>query len=579
MNSRVSYCLFLIFIIIGVSSLLTILDASWDSYIETPALDEEVYKKLWGFNWSSGLSIVEMGSEDVFYKGKTIRVVHISFPLLPKMKDCMIHGFIYDSGVQGNAWIILVHGLGGTHKFFEEELDGYKLSYELAVRGFKVLSIDAAGHGLSCIPGGKSWKDKALSIEPGDFFLYYVYVSGVRAVEVAKALGAEPGKIAISGVSMGGLTSYVVASIHPDVTLAVPIVASGCLSCMIQSGGLANLVGPASTGVTSDVVEKLAASDPLAYIKYSGEKGGLRDKLFYIAFSGHDEYFPIEGLVLTLKALEEGGAGVYVAFDGNNNHYKPAPGWIPSILRILETFRDEGIDGVKRLMPDRGGEVNLQSFLAGSREWRPAADGLAYIPSIPLTPLLAGEVVVEVQENPLVTSLPKPEPFILRLAVFIAATLIAALLGVRTGFSMMKSSTAIAMAYLTAALFTASYWIWPGRFALGITSLMERYAVTPSLTINVPSSQIMTLSVLIAPLLASLIITAGRRATLAVYSIIFLALSITPFIFMRIIISTIENNALQPIPARITPIELGPIIILIIAILARRRLKPRHQAS
>ncbi|MEB3779215.1 MAG: hypothetical protein GSR85_03180 [Desulfurococcales archaeon] len=26
------------------------LDASWDSYIETPVLDGEVYKKLWGFD-------------------------------------------------------------------------------------------------------------------------------------------------------------------------------------------------------------------------------------------------------------------------------------------------------------------------------------------------------------------------------------------------------------------------------------------------------------------------------------------------------------------------------------------------
>ncbi|WP_062662194.1 alpha/beta fold hydrolase [Aeropyrum camini] len=275
---RVAAAVFLLLLFIGYINLYTVLDPSQDTYITPPPLGEDLYRELWGFDWSRGLDVRVESFEAASYRGSTISVAKISFSLLPGTPDCRIYGWLYGSPSSEGPWILLVHGLGGDHTFFEETLGGYKIAYELALRGFKVLSIDAAGHGESCIPGGESWRDRATTLEPGEFFLYYVYLSGVRAVEAAEALGAEPGRIAVMGVSMGGLTSYTVASLHPSVTLAIPIVASGCLSCMIQSGGLANLVGPSDAPVDGETVEKLSSSDPLSYIKLAASKGLLEGK-------------------------------------------------------------------------------------------------------------------------------------------------------------------------------------------------------------------------------------------------------------------------------------------------------------
>ena len=425
------------------------------------------------------------------------------------------------------------------------------------------MAIDAAGHGLSCIPGGKSWMDKAFNIEPGEFFLYHVYLSGIRAVEAAEELGAEPGKIIVSGVSMGGMTSLVVGSIHPDVPLAVPIVASGCIPCMIGSGGLANLVGPTDMALDEEAITKLSAADPLAYIKYAGAKGLLEGKAFYILFSGHDEFFPTEGLIVTVEALREGGARVYLAFDGNNNHYKPAPGWIDSILSLMESYAGKEEAGLPS-----SGEAEYAGpglLVQGAREWRPPVEGLAYANGALLVPLLfGGEVVGEYSSNPLLTTLPYMPSWILNAVLALLALIMAYIVAARR-LGLSRPEALIALVVAAAIVYALPYWTWPGRFALSLLELMERYGVTPSEALGIPTLPLLTSAILAAPILLIAYILSGRRILSILTAILYLLAALLPFIVTRLVLATIASKAPQPLPASTIPIEIAVPVILAVS--------------
>lgn len=572
MPPRASIILALILLFAGYTTLYTVVDPSRDAYTEPPPIDEAMYQRLWGFAWSEGLDIsTTQAIEARQYNGSTILVAKISFALKPELRDCRVYAWIYTSGgPPGERWIVLVHGLGGDHTFFEKPMGGDPpLAYELALRGVTVLSIDAAGHGESCIPGGESWEDLASSIEPGQFFLYYVYLSGLRAVEAALQLGAQD--VAIGGVSMGGLTSLVVASIHPKVSLAIPIVASGCLTCAIQSGGLANLVGPPDMPVDDRSASLLSHADPLSYITRAAEQGTLEGKTFYILFSGHDEYFPLEGLEYTVARLEEGGARVYVAIDGNNNHYTPGKGWTDSVLNLAGLY-SEGMasEAFQDSLPP---SPRPSALLLGS-EWRPAADGLAFLPPLPLIPVfLGGEALSRSSADIIVTTtlywtLPLPLRLLVGLAFVSTAFYLANLV-----YGRMRAATATLLGLLAVMLAGVPFWVWPGRFSLGILGLLERYAVTPSVAFDVPTLPLLTAAMLATPLLLAASVLVVRRIASWLLLSLYILSVMAIYGLMRVVVGIIEDNAPQEIPARLLPVELGYAVLAVAALLARRRLQ------
>ncbi|MET1128550.1 MAG: alpha/beta fold hydrolase [Thermoproteota archaeon] len=568
--------LLLILLFTSYVNLLTVVEHSHDNYHRPAKLEGAVFQELWGFNWSENLDVKLVDESVIEFNGAAVRVEHYTFRLLPDNATCLTHAWLYSTGSGGSEdsfWLLLVHGLGGDHRFFEGELGGYKLAYELALRGYKVLAIDAAGHGQSCIPGGRSWVDRAYTIEPGEFFLYYVYLSAVRGVEVAKTLGAVPGRIAVAGVSMGGMTSIVVGSIHPDVRLAIPIVASGCIPCMIESGGLANLVGSANTTINAATVEKLSASDPLAYAEYAASRGMVSGKVFYMLFSGHDEFFPVEGLDATVEALKRGGATVYVAFSGNNNHYRAAPGWIDSVVALVEIYRRGGPARVERaLSGSEARRAGIAGVILNPREWRPASDGLAYTVGVPVLPLLlGGEAVVEYTGTPvLTTSLPASIPAALRIAVF-ATTAVAAYMAARR-LNVRRPAAVLAVALVSAAVFAAPFWVWPGRFSLSLLDLMERYAVTPSEALGAPTHVILTVLVLAAPLLLALYMLAARRGSGIAAAVLYVLFSLAPFAIMRLMLGNIASRSPQPLAAETVPLEAAVFVILAAAWRAKQGL-------
>ncbi len=558
--------LYVIGILVASANLAVLTSYSHNAYPQTLKPLRADFEKLWGYNWSADLNLNLMERRSTTYRGVSVEVSHYTFTLRPDLPACRIHAWLYDAGGNG-PWVILVHGLGGSHLFFDRESElGVRLAPELAVRGFKVLAIDAAGHGESCIPGGEEWRDKAFTNNPSEFFLYHVYTSALRAVEAAKQLGAEPGRIAIMGVSMGGMTSLAVGALHPDVSLAIPIVASGCIPCMTASGGLANLVGNPEAGLDRDTVYNLSLADPLAYIWAAPS---LKGKVFYILFSTHDEYFPVEGLEATVKALEEKGADTYVALAPNNNHYRPGKGWIDSALRVLEEFKKGGAQAASTLLSQNYAErPSPLRLLAGiGAWWRPSANGLCYAPGVPLLPLLATGEVVEVRSGPVVTTgLPYRMPR--------AAAAVLLLLGLAAAYYSSRRlgwTPGPVIAPMTASLvYVLPYWIWPGRFTLQFLDVLERYGVTPGMILGFPTVLLATALILAAPLiLAAAVLSRGRKSG-ALYAVYVVA-ALIPLLLMRLTLFIIADKAPFEVPATTAPLEALPPLIAVATWMLRRR--------
>ncbi len=566
MDGRVKLiALYVVGILIASANLAVLVSYSHNSYPQTLKPSRADFDKLWSYNWSLGLNLELVERRSTTHRGVSVEVSHYTYSLRPDLPTCRIHAWLYDAGGSG-PWVILVHGLGGSHLFFDSEDElGVRMAPELAVRGFKVLAIDAAGHGESCIPGGDEWRDKAFTNNPSEFFLYHVYTSAIRAVEAAKQLGAEPGRIAVMGVSMGGMTSLAVGALHPDVSLAIPIVASGCIPCMTASGGLANLVGSPEAGLDRDTIYNLSLADPLAYIWMAPS---LEGKVFYILFSTHDEYFPVEGLEATVKALEEKGADTYVALAPNNNHYKPGKGWIDSALKVLEEFKRGSTQAASALLSQNYAEKPspLKLLLGFGSWWRPAANGLCYAPGVPLAPLLATGEVVEVRSSPVVTTgLPYRMP---RAA---AAVL---LLGLAAAYYSSRrlgwKYSLVAVPLAASLVYVLPYWRWPGRFTLPFLDVLERYGVTPGMILGFPTVLLATALILAAPLiLAAAMLSRGKRSG-ALYAVYIVA-ALTPLLLMRLTLTIIASKAPFSLPASTVPLEILPPALALATWLLRRR--------
>ncbi|MEB3860353.1 MAG: acetylxylan esterase, partial [Desulfurococcales archaeon] len=212
---RIAWILLVVLIASMTSSLQSVLVPSEKPYTGPPTISPVDFDYFWGLDWSEDLDVRVESRTPVTYSSPTgfittLYVTELSYRLYPG-RDCRIYAWLYTTNNSGEYGILLVHGLGGDHKSFEEPLEepleGVITAYELASMGYMVLSIDAAGHGKSCIPGSSDWIEAARKTSAEDFLFRHVYSSALRGVEVLKQMGASPGKIAVAGVSMGGMTS------------------------------------------------------------------------------------------------------------------------------------------------------------------------------------------------------------------------------------------------------------------------------------------------------------------------------------------------------------------------------------
>ncbi len=525
--------------------------------VETFVPSARELKKLWGFNWASALDVENVSQRATKYQGDNVSIVELTYNLFPWTSECKIHAWLYwrSDLSDKSPGVLLVHGIGGSHEMFEKEIP---LALLLAVHGYVVLSIDAAGHGKSCIQGSKDWVEASRKIDNITQNLFYqVYVSAVRGIEVLKRIPlVDANRIGVAGVSMGGMTSIVVGSIHPDVKASIPIVASGCIPCMFRSGGLANLIGDPNRGMDSGLLHSISLIDPLTYAgtSYSGKK-------FLFLFSTHDEYFTMEGLVSTVTTLRGRGDNVAVFIAPNNDHYQVYPGWTESIIAFLDKYL---ADQEEWNVPEI--EVSYSPLVAGY----PLAVSVAARPAVPGTMFLVSSPPYVVVPLPL-------ETIGIGLEGGLTHTSLPAFVGYNEGL-VVAALSAIALAYLTtlarrqrvykvvAALaliasilvFIAPYASWKDRFTVTYPELYERYGVLLSSKLGVNMLAWNTLLLVLGPAALFAAIIYGRRLGLVV-SWIYAVLQVAPLLMLRSLFAALGERVGYALPVSFTPLEALPL--------------------
>ncbi len=564
---RIAWILLVILIFSMTSAVQALLSPPEKRYREPPIVLPGDFDEIWMIDWGADLDMRVESRTPITYSSPagfvtTLYVTEVSYKIYPET-DCRIYAWLYSvNGSNTNYGILLVHGIGGDHRSFEEPLreplEGVIPAYELASMGYLVLSIDAAGHGKSCIPGSRDWIEAARKTNAEDFLFRHVYASAIRGVEALKELGASPGKIAVAGVSMGGMTSVAVASLHPDVALAIPMIAAGCFTCMIESGGLANLVGdPTKTLEDEEVVYNISLSDPMVIARYS-----LPGKTYYFLFATHDEFFPIEGLEMLVSILRERGNNVAVRLMPNINHVVPEE-YLKEVFALLEAFK-EGRTLVEEAFK-RSEEAGFNELAGASYWWRPGFKGSYYLPgATPVTLLFSPQFFTEGGAGPVkYTSLTQEIPSYVSLIIAFMAGAASYYVAYIMSLDYRRSALVIVMAIVASSLYWLPYVVWPGRFSISLLEFAERFGATPEEAAGIPSLELFYLAVMASPaLLGVSALVDSRKRVLAILSI-YLVINIIAFALSRLTLSAIESRSGIDLPITVYPLELAIIIIVI----------------
>ncbi len=122
------------------------------------------------------------------------------------------------------------------HGFTQDKKEGIPLGYRLAELGFCFVSVDAYMHGERFDERLKNvWEAKENYIYPsqtgldGFFLMYEIVAQTAKDIDVLiehfeEDRRANTSKIGLTGLSMGGLTTFYVAANNPKIKAAVPMI-------------------------------------------------------------------------------------------------------------------------------------------------------------------------------------------------------------------------------------------------------------------------------------------------------------------------------------------------------------------
>lgn len=129
--------------------------------------------------------------------------------------------------------VICLHGTGGS----KDNQDIRNFLYQLAKKGFMAVAIDARYHGerIPVNSGNKNayveaitkaWLNKDLSKQEHPFFYDTVYDLWKLTDYLLTRNDVDPSRIGMTGISMGGIETWMAASVDTRIKVAVPIIAA-----------------------------------------------------------------------------------------------------------------------------------------------------------------------------------------------------------------------------------------------------------------------------------------------------------------------------------------------------------------
>jgi pimeloyl-ACP methyl ester carboxylesterase len=220
--------------------------------------------------------------------------------------------------------VIVLHGTGGSKDGVVSWLE------EFARQGMYAVAIDARYHG-DRVPGvkgsaayveaiTKAWKTPAG--QPMEHPFYYDTVWDLwRLIDtLEKAAGIDPKRIAMLGISMGGIQTWLAASVDDRVTVALPLISVQSFRWSLENDrwqGRANTIKAAHEAAAKDLGEPMVNKRVCRELWGKVIPGILDDydcpnmlRLFaprplFIANGDKDPNCPIEGAKLAFAAAED----------------------------------------------------------------------------------------------------------------------------------------------------------------------------------------------------------------------------------------------------------------------------------
>jgi cephalosporin-C deacetylase-like acetyl esterase len=230
-----------------------------------------------------------------------------------------VHGTLF-TPTNGSGSLSLMPGVIVVHGTGQRRQDYFNASMSYAALDCAVLVIDLVGHGESQGPK----PDAVHTLFQGDFnktsYHYLAFCNGIQSVRALRSFASlvDVTRVAITGHSLGGMTSMVVSAVYHDkIALCLP---SGMINitCTFPETSVLNLVNMTYDEMLALPLDTWKWIDPLNYMNMAGYPETC-------PFVGtNDEYFSYTGINDVWMTLQASPSEKWLQITPNGHHRYPA---------------------------------------------------------------------------------------------------------------------------------------------------------------------------------------------------------------------------------------------------------------
>lgn len=219
--------------------------------------------------------------------------------------------------------IVVIHGTGQRRQLF------FETGLSFAALNCSALVIDLVGHGQSEGPGPTA----NVTVYDGDFnrtaYYYLAICNGLQAVRVLLSFTSlvDPARMAITGFSLGGITTQIVGAIYHDkIALVMPAGAIN-ITCWFPETAIRDLADLSYEELLALPESTFQYMDPLNYI-------GMAQYPDICSFMGTtDEYFSYKGIDDVWQVLQASSNKKWFQVTANGHHSYPTDQTMRYLLR------------------------------------------------------------------------------------------------------------------------------------------------------------------------------------------------------------------------------------------------------
>ncbi|MDI9608998.1 MAG: alpha/beta fold hydrolase [Candidatus Verstraetearchaeota archaeon] len=280
----------------------------WESGIEYPPLEMNV-----SYVGNSTVGEVVLEEYDAFFNSHVFNGTMIR-----------IHAVVLRPPGENMPTVLLLHGTGGSY------LQLLPYGRALSSHGYVVVLMDSPGCGLSSGPTSSPENTVDFSDGPYSAYYYHNVIAARRAITAISGLPyVNPDAIAVSGASMGGVATYLVAATDSRVKAAIPVVASGYFDEIVMGGSFANFIVPPEITLSDQ-----AGIDLIKYFDCRAYAESLSVPTLLL-IGTHDEFFFIEAVNKTYSIIPCDKA---INLAPNTGHAMPDNRWLVSSVIWLDHY-------------------------------------------------------------------------------------------------------------------------------------------------------------------------------------------------------------------------------------------------